>query len=698
MHYDKNECLVLDEIDENWQKVSKSVTSKNGNTRRRTFFRCKKCDLLFPCTYANDINKIQLLHFCSKARQLSLMDRAKPMIEYSHYNFVADAHLSMSQATSNAFYSFFNSAFTSGYNALIQANPQINRNLHIPKPEDFYKPIQRCQFTSNFNNYAELIEKKCLQTFSRQKYCSLALDAGKVNSIPMLALCLSNPFNNNGALLYKIVFYFGGNANDYQNEVLDILRELKTKNIIISSFIGDNLPAQTRALKWNIDGAIQKISDDPYVQTIEWMSCCCHTTALGFDDMTTSIETLSDFQNKLSKTVKFFRTKTVSSKINVICPSFRPTRWTNFSDIMIFFINKAEIITVFLVNNQHLVQKYLKQIYPTEINFETFIFKDIPSLYWMLIPYKYFINLIEADSFPASYLYPMFENFCSLLMQTAEKASEIGDNFAVTYADSLISSIKLRFENIYSQRFLKMLWFLTPAGRIQAREEYGDQSDLYSPDANLICCDLPQLNIDTKKIQKDILDFVTKSKERIEEIKKAKNRPIANDEDLDYTEVEKDHVEYEKADIGIANQEVYTSTLEEIENLVYEKALKLIPTLDLNQKSLILEVCKDINEYPNLILDEFHNWILNGITSPAIIRIYKFNPWCFWQECLHMNPNKQIFGHFCLRYLAITASSACCERSFHDINQEMTPERMRTSETLLRHRINVRKHQNINKI
>lgn len=47
MHYDKNECLVLDEIDENWQKVSKSVTSKNVNTRRRTFFDAKNVTYYF---------------------------------------------------------------------------------------------------------------------------------------------------------------------------------------------------------------------------------------------------------------------------------------------------------------------------------------------------------------------------------------------------------------------------------------------------------------------------------------------------------------------------------------------------------------------------------------------------------------------------------------------------------------------------
>lgn len=85
-------------------------------------------------------------------------------------------------------------------------------------------------------------------------------------------------------------------------------------------------------------------------------------------------------------------------------------------------------------------------------------------------------------------------------------------------------------------------------------------------------------------------------------------------------------------------QETCTNTLEEIEKLVYEKTAKLIPTLDSNQKCIILNICKVINEYPNLILDEFHKWIT---VSPAIIRIYKFNMSCFRQEYLHMNPKKK---------------------------------------------------------
>ena len=106
-------------------------------------------------------------------------------------------------------------------------------------------------------------------------------------------------------IILCIVFYFGRNANNYQKKVLDIMQELKSRNIIISSFINDNLRCQISALKFYSDECLQKISDDPYVQAIEWISCCCHTTALGFDDMTTSIKTLSD-QNKLSFWFRFF--------------------------------------------------------------------------------------------------------------------------------------------------------------------------------------------------------------------------------------------------------------------------------------------------------------------------------------------------------------------------------------------------------
>lgn len=169
----------------------------------------------------------------------------------------------MSQATSNSLYTFYKESFRSGCSAFINSNSSIKKNYTIPKPEDFYKPIQRTQFTTNFNNYASLIEEKCLLKFNSQEFCSLALDAGRVNSVPMLNICLINPFNSNGPFLYKIVYYFGGCSKDYKNEVKIVLGELEEKNIHITCFLGDNLRAQISALKQDEKRSIQKISTNP---------------------------------------------------------------------------------------------------------------------------------------------------------------------------------------------------------------------------------------------------------------------------------------------------------------------------------------------------------------------------------------------------------------------------------------------------
>ena len=126
-----------------------------------------------------------------------------------------------------------------------------------------------------------------------------------------------------------------------------------------------------------------------------------------------SIELLADFKDKLNKVVNFFRSKTVTSIIQLVYLSFCPTRWTNFTEIMMFFINKADVITTFLKEYYNLVQKYLSIIYPMQINFEMFIFQDISALYWLLIPFKSFINTIESGFSPIAYLYPVFENFIS---------------------------------------------------------------------------------------------------------------------------------------------------------------------------------------------------------------------------------------------------------------------------------------------
>lgn len=51
-----------------------------------------------------------------------------------------------------------------------------------------------------------------------------------------------------------------------------------------------------------------------------------------------------------------------------------------------FFINKADQVTNFLINNQYLVQKYQTDISFTDIEFETFIFRDITEVFQKKLP------------------------------------------------------------------------------------------------------------------------------------------------------------------------------------------------------------------------------------------------------------------------------------------------------------------------
>lgn len=180
--------------------------------------------------------------------------------------------------------------FNAACNSLIISNPQIKRHFQIPKPEDCYKMVHRTQFTSKFKEYVIKIEEKCLEKLANKKFYSLALDGEKVNSLPMLAVCLINPFNNIGAFLYKIIFNFGGHSIDYKNEVNIIFDDLIDRNIVITSFFCDNYRAQTWALKTNEDESIQKTSNVAYKKALEWTSCACHTIALGFNDTIDSIE------------------------------------------------------------------------------------------------------------------------------------------------------------------------------------------------------------------------------------------------------------------------------------------------------------------------------------------------------------------------------------------------------------------------
>ena len=47
----------------------------------------------------------------------------------------------------------------------------------------------------------------------------------------------------------KIIYFFEGYSKDYKIKNQIILAELKSKNIIVSSFVGDNLKVQIAILK-----------------------------------------------------------------------------------------------------------------------------------------------------------------------------------------------------------------------------------------------------------------------------------------------------------------------------------------------------------------------------------------------------------------------------------------------------------------
>ena len=164
-------------------------------------------------------------------------------------------------------------------------------------------------------------------------------------------------------------------------------------------------------------------------------------------------------------------------------------------------------------------------------------------------------------------------------MQVTQCSSDNGNDTAISYADSFISCIRYRFHDIYTQKLLKLYLFLTPASRTQAREEYGAESELYSADANLIYVNIPQISIDQNKIQGDINNYTENSRKR--------------------TESEK--IEYEQEDIGLPNYDSYRSTLEEIENLIYEKAAKLIPILDEEEQISLNKSGRSIEDYPDFI-------------------------------------------------------------------------------------------------
>ena len=249
-------------------------------------------------------------------------------------------------------------AISLGQNSILRQLPATQK-VDFLTAQVIYPKRSRQKVAKSFSEYAHNIFMEKLEKFKKQKYACLAIDAGRINGMPILDITLAHSFVETKPLLFKVFRNFSGRTECYIELVKDTIKEIMDHGIFISSIVGDNLIAQKSAFDHGSNSMQIRNLGTPYAAPF-WFSCICHTLSLGLRDAMESDHSLSKFASKIKDISIIFRSKPMVATLKVICPSYCPTRWTNLYDIALWLICHSKQIEDLILNPPFPILDHLK--------------------------------------------------------------------------------------------------------------------------------------------------------------------------------------------------------------------------------------------------------------------------------------------------------------------------------------------------
>lgn len=254
----------------------------------------------------------------------------------------------------------------------------------------------------------------------------------------------------------------------------------------------------------------------------------------------------------------------------------------------------------------------------------------------------------------------------------------------------LAENVSKRFEITYGTDLLKFLFYLTPAGRIEARRERKELQLLDEDDSlDKLWCDPnynfhkpPELKIDVDALKDYLLNKHETIVAKRDQLKRTYQSLLSSITASYFNDYEEEaNEEY----IGDEDNEsrtfddtmpfVLSCSLNDVETVVLQRAKAIKKSLNANDY--------EVDIYSSSMLRMFNYWIMHPINEANIINLCEFNAWRFWKEFSARQPAVKGFADFVMRHLSIVANSASCERAFWYEARHMPPERFRTSEPVL---------------
>ena len=639
-----------------------------GTTQYRTFHVCERCGMKVR------LNKQpkESNHTCQAAGQKTLNYFFKGFnnTQLIFYKTICKTNMSLHAAASKQFEELLRTVFSKGQESILTQLDEKNRkNIRIPNINEYLKLQSRQSLARQITATAENLREVTYSNLLPFKYISLCLDGGTINSVPVLDIIVQNPFYYGKPLLVEARSRFSGTRACYIEIVTETIKKhVVSHDLIITSFVGDNLVAQKAAFDDKNDSVIKKKSLKEVCGAALYFPCSCHVVALGFSDCVAETN-LDNIQDDLRELCKMFRSKTIQQYFSTLCPPFCPTRWTNCFSISKWFIdNRNDIVNMFKTNNER-VKAHMKN----NPRFPQIFVEDMPIFYSLLYCYNSFITALEGDHVPGAYVFPLFHSFKDSSFQVISAVDHLNISSSL-YIRHLVDSISGRLASMYTTELLKFLWFLTPAGRLQAREEmlaagFEIQRDVIDQNREGIGLQFPKIQIDIDEMVKYLRCCIADLNSIQQEIQQSFNTVLNSSTSVLVEDDYEEEISEEPLDSCVCTGfGTLDCNLVDVLDVVDKRAKAIFP-------SDPIKVVK--------IASFFQNWLKEPINRAWQVALYAKSPWHYWKETAIHDPVWKDFADFALRHLAIVSNSASVERAFWREARQVPPDRAKTSDELL---------------
>lgn len=641
----------------------------------RTVYRCKKsikinkieyrCEIKFRSDYRGSTE-----HQCTFQTIRQYFQPEKPIdpLYQMFISHIARCNISLSAASSKPTFSFIHELIREGQRSVLLNSPpnSINKDK-IPTAQTIFPQRSRQTLSRNLHEIANQRRSDYIKQLQTYHYACLQVDAGKINGMPILDICITHAFCSQNPLLFKAYRHFDGTKDSYKELIKQTILELQSSNITISTIVGDNLPVQKAALDHSY-GSMQEDNIETSVGLPIFFPCICHTLSLALNDFIRDDYDLSSLMEQASIMTKVLRSKPIVARLNLVCPSYCPTRWTNQFDIFIWVLEHLDKLEKLITDATPQIANCLLQI----SNFPELIYLYIPKFLKIFASFRDLITFLEGDHQPACYLYPVIEEYREELFNEARDPN----NDLSLLVNDLLQKIDVRLNNHYNYLQLRVLYYLTPAGREHARKtiykDFLDEGkdgyhDEIKIDINYIKSEgkikllfekngpLDERYQNSKRIFQSFSD-----KSETEDIPENLNE---DEDDIAYEKIEDDILDLDEE----TNESIIASYCDCIQNMMtkFNYAEKIDPEKN--------------EQFISSLLVQWGDWIMKPITSPTLCSMMHRDPIKFWNAAKQENYLPHL-ACFALKLLPLVASEASVERKLWRQRIISPPDRSSNSE------------------